>query len=228
MINNRSLQNVMIKGTKDGLTLHLDDSCSIQNIIEELKGKLSTSFKRQGDELQTPVNLHTGNRKFSPEVEKTIISTIHSHSKLVVEKVLSNVLTIEECNQRIYDNEVKKIVGIVRSGQVLEAHGDILLIGDINPGGEIKAAGNVFVIGTVRGVVHAGCEGNREAIFAASKIIAAQISIADVHTTISATELEDSTMQYCAYINEQNEIELDRLNVLKHLRPKLTRLEGGL
>ena len=31
----------------------------------------------------------------------------------------------------------------------------------------------------------------------------------------------------CAYIDENNQIIVDRLQVLMHLRPNLTRLEGG-
>ncbi len=31
----------------------------------------------------------------------------------------------------------------------------------------------------------------------------------------------------CAYIDENNQIMVDRLQVLMHLRPNLTRLEGG-
>ena len=32
---------VTIKGTKDGLTLHLDDTCSFEELLHELEEKLS-------------------------------------------------------------------------------------------------------------------------------------------------------------------------------------------
>ena len=229
MINNRNLQNVIIKGTKDGLTLHLDDSSSFKEIIEELKEKLFSSAGLQKDAPSMSVNVHTGNRQFSKEEEEQIISTIQSNNKLVVEKILSNVIMRQEAMQLKMATEIKSIVGMVRSGQVLEVPGDLLLIGDVNPGGVILAGGNIFIIGSLKGRAHAGYDGNKEAVVAASFMTSAQISIAEVNTTTATSVSEDSLSLYCAYLNnEQQQIVFDRIQALKELRPNLNRLEGGL
>lgn len=51
----------------------------------------------------------------------------------------------------------------LRSGQKAVYPGNIVVWGDLNPGSELEAEGDVLVLGTVRGRIHAGCNGNREA-----------------------------------------------------------------
>ena len=60
--------------------------------------------------------------------------------------------------------------GTLRSGEHLEAQGDVLLIGDINPGAQVSAGGDVAVIGKLLGIAHAGKFGNKK-----SKIMALQL-----------------------------------------------------
>lgn len=229
MISNRNLQNVIIKGTKDGLTLHLNDSCSFQSVIEELNEKLSISYRLvKEDDPLIPVKVHTGNRQFSQEEQEQIVSTIESNSKLLVDRIQSGVMAIEEATRLIEEGQIKSMVGKVRSGQVIEAPGDLLLIGDINPGAQVKAVGNIFIIGTIKGYVHAGYKGNTDAIIAASQMEKALIGIADLHTAMVTSGPKDRLKQYCAYINDENNIVFDKIQVLRQLRPNLTRLEGGI
>ena len=72
----------------------------------------------------------------------------------------------------------------LRSGTRIEFPGHIVVIGDINPGAEIVAEGNVIVWGRVRGMIHAGCKGDRSAFICALDLSANQLRIAD---EVSAT-----------------------------------------
>ncbi|MGM9923782.1 MAG: septum site-determining protein MinC [Bacillus sp. (in: firmicutes)] len=228
MVNSRNSQNVMIKGTKDGLTLHLDDSSSFHDIISELKAKLSVSYRLQNDDPLIRVKVHTGNRKFSKEEEEKIISVIEDDHKLIVDSISANVVPVQEMKELLNGSEIKSSVGVVRSGQVLEVPGDLLLIGDVNPGGVVKAAGNVFIIGTVKGSVYAGCEGNPNAVIAASRLDSAHVNISGVNTTTAISVSEDVLNLHSVYLNDRNEIVFDRIQTLRKLRPNLSRLEGGL
>ncbi len=70
--------------------------------------------------------------------------------------------------------------GTLRSGDHLKAEGDVLLLGDVNPGAKISAGGNVMVWGRLRGVAHAGKEGNNNARIIALQLRPLQLRIADV------------------------------------------------
>jgi len=72
--------------------------------------------------------------------------------------------------------------GTVRSGQRIDFDGNLVVIGDVNPGAEIVATGNVVVMGSLRGIVHAGSNGNKEAIVTALNLQPTQLRIADIIT----------------------------------------------
>lgn len=67
----------------------------------------------------------------------------------------------------------------IRSGTRIEYPGHIVVFGDVNPGAEVIAEGNVIVWGRVRGMIHAGSKGNREATICALDLSATQLRIAD-------------------------------------------------
>jgi len=66
----------------------------------------------------------------------------------------------------------------LRSGYSLQFAGHVVVIGDVNPGAEVIASGDVLVWGRLRGMVHAGAEGNEGAIVCALDLIPTQLRIA--------------------------------------------------
>ena len=69
--------------------------------------------------------------------------------------------------------------GTLRSGDRLESEGSLLVLGDVNPGAQLLAAGHVLVWGTLRGVAHAGNQGDRKARIVALQLRPLQLRIAD-------------------------------------------------
>jgi septum site-determining protein MinC len=66
----------------------------------------------------------------------------------------------------------------LRSGYSLQFAGHVVVIGDVNPGAEVIATGDVLVWGRLRGMVHAGAEGNEDAVVCALDLIPTQLRIA--------------------------------------------------
>jgi septum site-determining protein MinC len=71
----------------------------------------------------------------------------------------------------------------VRSGVRLEVPGNVVIVGDVNPGGEVVAAGSILIWGRLRGVAHAGVEGDTDARIYALDMRPQQIRIADAAAT---------------------------------------------
>ena len=69
--------------------------------------------------------------------------------------------------------------GTLRSGDHLQCQGSVLLLGDLNPGARISAGGHVLVWGRLRGVAHAGAQGDRNARIVAMHLRPLQLRIAD-------------------------------------------------
>ena len=72
--------------------------------------------------------------------------------------------------------------GTIRSGQNINYKGNVVVLGDVNPGAQITAYGNIVVMGSLRGVAHAGSNGNRDAYVAAFYLDPTQLRISDIIT----------------------------------------------
>jgi len=67
----------------------------------------------------------------------------------------------------------------LRSGTRVEFPGNVVVLGDVNPGAEIVADGNVIIWGRLRGMVHAGAKGKKDAVICALDLSPTQLRIAD-------------------------------------------------
>lgn len=95
----------------------------------------------------------------------------------------------------------------LRSGTRIEFAGHVVVLGDVNPGAEIIAEGNVIIWGRLRGIVHAGSQGNREAIICALDFSPMQLRIADEASESIGTQEKDRPQ--VARVNELGKLQAE-------------------
>ena len=118
---------------------------------------------------------------------------------------LNIVCVLDENNsiKEVYENAVKKAMesvnvvehktqcmfykGTLRSGQVFEADGSVVILGDVNPWGKVIAKGSVIVLGSLKGNIFAGVDGNENAFVVALEMNPMQIKIGDIIARSSDT-----------------------------------------
>ncbi len=76
--------------------------------------------------------------------------------------------------------------GTLRGGQALHNLGNLVVVGDVNPGAELIASGDIVVFGALRGVAHAGAQGDRAARVIALELAPTQLRIATLIATSDA------------------------------------------
>lgn len=208
---------VTIKGVKDGLVFLLDDSCGFDQLLDELKHKLEKTHQNilSGPRINVQVKM---GKRFLGEAEKDQISTIiTSRGNLIVQSIDSEVQLVGERKPGRF-GEMQLIKGMVRSGQTLHIDGHITLLGDVNPGGTISATGNIYVMGSLRGLAHAGTEGDESAIIAASHLRPTQLRIAQVISRPPDEWGVGETFMEFAYIRD-GVMEIDKIQLLHRIRP---------
>lgn len=84
--------------------------------------------------------------------------------------------------ENVHKGEALIVRTTLRSGQLIQYKGDVVVIGDVNPGAHIKAVGSVIVMGTVRGIIQAGANGDYGAFIVAYKMQPSQLRIGDIIT----------------------------------------------
>ena len=88
----------------------------------------------------------------------------------------------------------------LRSGTRIVFAGHVVVLGDVNPGAEIVAEGTVIIWGRLRGMVHAGSKGDREAVICALDFSPMQLRIADEAS--AAMDPQTQSKPQIARINE--------------------------
>lgn len=71
----------------------------------------------------------------------------------------------------------------LRSGFKVSHNGHIIVLGDVNPGAEVIAGGSIIIWGRLRGVAHAGVDGDESAVVCALEMDPTQLRIAGLLST---------------------------------------------
>lgn len=118
---------------------------------------------------------------------KAVIDSLESTESLITNNNQSIPMSAEESTtvreKEVLDTsvipETLYVEANLRSGQLIRYPGNVFIVGDVNPSAEIIAAGDIIIWGTLRGIVHAGADGDREAKVMAMDLSAGQVRIAD-------------------------------------------------
>lgn len=205
--------------------LYLDDQCAYSELLTELKTKVSDPAL----DSDTEVTVHLNKRYCTESQIQELSEVVATNPHLKVVGTTSDILKVEECEQKIIESQSETYVGIVRSGQVIKAEGDLVVIGDVNPNGRVEAGGSVYVLGRLKGAAHAGTKGNRDAVIAASWLEATQLKIHDELETMTdeLSSLSEQPEMECAYLHKNGTIIIDRLQELRFIRPQISTFKGG-
>jgi septum site-determining protein MinC len=199
---------VEIKGlTVSALLIKLDPSKSLQENIDELKQKLSSTFFK-GSYAVIDYNGLELNGESKVEIEKVLKD--FNASVLGFQNTKNNKESLKDITQK---KSLKIINKTLRSGQKVEYDGDVLILGDVNHDAYIVSSGNVIVMGNLRGVVHAGANGDETAVVMALKLRPQQIRISNYIARSPDepdNEAGESNSPEIAYI-ENNAIVIDKI-----------------
>ncbi|MEW9096653.1 MAG: septum site-determining protein MinC [Clostridiaceae bacterium] len=158
--------SIIIKGNKEGINavINMNKFKDFDEMLESLIERLSKGkMFYKGCTLKITTELKYINDKELRRLRDILFDEI-----LIKDCIFENA---EDQNNKvfsgIYEGRTKFIRRTIRSGQVINYSGNIVIVGDVNSGAEIYAGGNIIVIGVLRGYVHAGAGGNEKAIVAA-------------------------------------------------------------
>ncbi|WP_379159812.1 septum site-determining protein MinC [Paenibacillus sp. sgz5001063] len=213
-------KHVRIKGIKDGLVFLLDDKCPFEDLLSELRYKLEHSHQNILTGPIVHVDIKLGSRTVTEEDKEAVLDILKSQGNLLIRSVEA----LEEPGDKDSD-ALFLISGIIRSGQVLHHEGNLLYLGDVNPGGSITCTGDIYILGALRGMAHAGVDGNQEAIIAASLLSPTQLRIADVISRPpDEWETRESSMEF-AYLSS-GAMQIDKIHNIVKLREGLNVFKG--
>jgi septum site-determining protein MinC len=186
---------ITIKGIRDGLLVTIGDG-SWDHLQQDLMDQLSSRAEFiKGSNLTLDVGSHVikaaqmGKLRDGLADVGLALTTVLSHS--VTTEATSQALGLGTRLRQMHPSEIARplnttiegdqailVQRTLRSGFKLEHSGHITVLGDVNPGAEITAGGSILIWGRMRGVAHAGAEGDEKAMVAALLMAPTQLRIA--------------------------------------------------
>jgi septum site-determining protein MinC len=187
---------IQIKGIRDGLLVILGEGD-----WQEVRATLLENIDQKADFFRgARLALDVGNQILKA-VELGRLRDALSERGVSLWAVLSNSPTTEQTAQTlgmatrltkpsqprparevetsVYGGEQAVLVHrTLRSGFSLQHPGHVIVIGDVNPGAEIICGGDILVWGRLRGMAHAGAEGDETAVVCALDLAPTQLRIA--------------------------------------------------
>ncbi|WPC42889.1 septum site-determining protein MinC [Clostridium sp. JS66] len=173
--------SLIIKGNRDGINaiINMNKFKDFDDMLENLTERLS-----KGKIFYKGCTL-----KITTELKYITEKDFRKLKDVLFEEFLIKDCIMEDKDEKsskvfsgIYEGRTKFLRRTVRSGQIINYPGNIVIIGDVNAGSEIYADGNIIVLGALKGYAHAGFGGNSKAIVAAFYLQPEILQIANVMT----------------------------------------------
>ena len=176
------MQNIKISQTTNEIILNINVVAEMGEILEELDAKLPRLRDfYQSSTIPMRITGKLFNTAEKERIKRTISEEINVEIKFDEVSDLLGLHAIKKTFEADIDiSETKFVQNSLRSGQKEEYAGSIVICGDVNYGAEIVAGGNIMILGALRGVAHAGANGNTMAIISANYIDVTQIRIANL------------------------------------------------
>jgi septum site-determining protein MinC len=185
---------IQIKGIRDGLLITLDGAAWADLATAFVKNVDDRSSFFQGARVALNVGaielrvaeLSTLRDQLSERgislwavlSESPVTETTAQNLGLATRLLKPRPRDIREIAEGLPEDAAKWVKGPIRSGGRVLFEGNVVVMGDVNPGAEIVAGGSVIVWGRLRGVVHAGAQGDEKAIVCALELVPTQLRIA--------------------------------------------------
>lgn len=177
-------QPVVIKSSKNGINLVLDDALPFAELLDEIRKKFIDSEKFFKN---AKLALSFEGRALSEEEQYEIIDVIQQCTTITVVCILNQDELMDEVIKRrmnAYEEEHSPQTGhfykgTLRSGQQLESATSMIVMGDVNPGAKVIAKGNIVILGALKGIAYAGADGDDSCFVAALEMDPMQIKIGD-------------------------------------------------
>ncbi len=171
-----------ISSTKEEIKIMINVATDFDDVVDEFKVKLPRIIKYYNKDIKPMRIVGKALKDYEQATIRAILKDdIDSPILFGETSELLGLHAIKKTfESSVETSETKFIRGNLRSGQREEYSGSIAILGDVNYGAEVIAGENIIVTGKIRGLAHAGANGNKKAIICANSIEPTQVRISNI------------------------------------------------
>ncbi len=153
----------------------------------------------------SPASSEAKSKRRARDLETVPEATKSESPKPFVERLVERK-SVRDWEEEARTHPTLLIRKTLRSGQNVRFYGNVVVLGDVNPGAEITAGGDIIVMGWLRGLAHAGAQGDERAMVSAFRLNPTQLRIA--HYIARSPDASEETMPDVPEIAEIREGQL--------------------
>ena len=185
---------IQIKGIRDGLLVTLGDAAWPDLVAAFIENIESRAAFFQGGRVVLDVGSHDlrvaelsklrdqlserGIYLWAVLSESGLTERTAQNLGLATRLSKPHLSEVHAAPEQLPEGAAKWVKGPLRSGGKVACEGNVVVMGDVNSGAEIVAGGSIIVWGRLRGSVHAGAQGDENALVCALELAPTQFRIA--------------------------------------------------
>ena len=177
--------SVIIKSTKYGILILLDENASFETLVTDICMKFAESRKFWGN---SNMIITLEGRDLTPEETGCIVDAIELNSDVKVtlieeNDVLKDIRMKDKIDKYYHDDiyvNAKIIKGSVKKNAKLTSDSSIVILGNVKRGAKVEAAGNIIVIGCLEGEAYAGYPDDKTMFVVASDFACDKVTIGGI------------------------------------------------
>lgn len=177
--------SVIIKSTKYGIRLLLDENAPFETLVTDLCHKFADSRKFWGD---AHMIITIEGRELTSGETGCIVDAIELNSDVKVTLIEENDvikdIRMKDKIDKYYHDEIyanaKIIKGSIKKNAKITSDSSIVILGDVKKGAKVEAAGNIMIIGSLEGEAYAGFPEDKTMFIVASDFSCDTVTIGGI------------------------------------------------
>lgn len=177
-------QQVMIKSSKSGLVLILDENMAFDELMTKITEKFAQSARFFGS---CKLAIRFEGRRLSNSEQMAVIEVIESNTDIQILCVAEEEEEQEAILRRALDRRVNELEeasgqfyrGNIRKGQIIDFETSVIVLGNLEEGAGVTSKGNIIIMGAALGEIYAGAGGNPRSFVMALEMNPSCLRIAD-------------------------------------------------
>ncbi|MCR4611628.1 MAG: hypothetical protein K5644_06990 [Lachnospiraceae bacterium] len=223
--------SVIIKSTKYGILLLLDESIDFETLVKDICTKFAESRKFWGN---VHLIITIKGRELTPEETSCVVEAIELNSDIKIilieeDDVIKDIRMKDKIDKYYYDEiyaNAKIIKGSIKKNAIIKSDNSIVILGDVKKGAKVEAAGNVIVVGCLEGEAYAGYPEDKSMFIVASEFASDIVTIGGVvgkpmmhkKWSFRVSKQEKEPLGVVVWNNNELLIEPIKSGILKNIR----------
>ncbi|UQS82694.1 hypothetical protein MOO45_03360 [Bombilactobacillus folatiphilus] len=214
------MKSAVLKGKGQSYYLEIIDESEFSEALRQVENLLTEIQNQVKNDSVLSLTVDTQKRLLTDRQKNELRDTIAQFSVFHLQQITSQVVSKDRLQQILSKKQLEFEPHLIRSGQIREFSGNVLLLGDLHAGAQLRAGGSVFIMGKAEGIIHAGYPDDDKAVVVGNLANVSQVRISDLIQIISDLPKKSLEADSFFSVNDLHALVIDSIENLLEVKPQ--------